>query len=84
METIERVFGEPIVRGATAAVASGVVTYYTKPSYFFKGDGTARSSWLLTGDRNDESASFLPWWSIPVASGVVVGGISIKFTKKKS
>ena len=67
--------GEPWARSLAIAGITGFALYSTRPSYFFKADGTARPSWLLTGDRNDESASFLPWWSIPIALGVIVGGL---------
>lgn len=67
--------GEPWARSLVSLGISGFILYNWKPSYFFNADGTARPAWLLTGDQNDNSASFLPWWSVPIGIGLLAGGL---------
>ncbi len=67
--------GKPIIR---AALAAGVVTSWmmlTRPDMFWdKRTGRARPAELITWVKTEDS-TFFPWYAVPVAAGVIAGGV---------
>ncbi len=67
-------FGRPLIRASVAAGVVGGIIWLTKPSYFFRPDGSARPSEFLTWIKTEDS-SFFPWYAPAIGVGVVAGGL---------
>jgi len=66
--------GKPIIRALVVGGITGYITWVSKPSMFFKPDGEARPSELLTWIKTEDS-SFFPWYAVPIGAGVIAGGL---------
>lgn len=63
----------PASRALAVGSLMSALLHVIKPELMFYEDGTTRP-WVITSP-DDESATYIPWWTVSVASAFVVAGL---------
>lgn len=62
--------GSPTKRGVAAGSITLLLTQLVRPSISYHEDGTEREFFLFS---EDVDSTYVPWWSLPIASAVIIG-----------